>query len=168
MVKCDAHLYAVEEIYITNQAWLKTWLKSKIRNNNDEISDITHDVFIRVLGSGQAQRIQEPKNYLSKIAKGLVIDRFRRRAIEQAYIESIASRPLLETPSEEERYIIIEKLIRIEAMLHSLPARTREIFIMSNIEGIPYRDISLKLGISMKTISKHNKTALVKFALAAI
>ncbi|WP_368759051.1 sigma-70 family RNA polymerase sigma factor [Pseudomonas aeruginosa] len=167
-MKCEVHLYAVEEIYIANQAWLKKWLKTKIRDSNDEISDIAHDVFVRVLGSGQAQRIQEPKNYLSKIAKGLVIDRFRRRAIEQAYIESIANHPLLETPSEEERHIIIEKLIKIESMLHSLPTRTREIFIMSNIEGLPYRDISLKLGISMKTISKHNKSALVKFALTAI
>jgi len=73
-----------------------------------------------------------------QIAKGLVVDGHRRRQIEQAYLEALASRPEAYAPSPEERTIALNALLRICAVLDGLPPKVRETFLLSRFEGLTY------------------------------
>ena len=59
------------------------------------------------------------------------------------------------TPSVEERMIILETLHRIDAMLDGLVPRVRSAFLLSQLEGLGYSEIALRLNISERTVKRY-------------
>ena len=126
----SSHTAAVQNIYEQHHSWLHGWLKGKLHNACDA-ADVAHDTFVRILGGRHAAQIVEPRDYLATIARGLVIDRYRRHAIEQAYKQTLAERPEAIALSEEDKAIIIETLVAVDKALSALGERARRIFMLS-------------------------------------
>ena len=74
-------------LYQSHHAWLSSWLRSRV-GCHEHAADLAQDTFVRVLRARQASPLKEPRAYLSAIARGLMIDQFRRRALERAYQEA--------------------------------------------------------------------------------
>lgn len=162
-----SHTAAVQHIYEQHHSWLHGWLKGKLHNACDA-ADVAHDTFVRILGGRHAAQIVEPRDYLATIARGLVIDRYRRHAIEQAYRQTLAERAeRAETTaiSEEDKAIIIETLVAVDKALSSLGGRARQIFMLSQIEGLTYQQIADRLQVSLTTVKKHMIRALTECSL---
>ena len=159
-----SHTAAVQHIYEQHHSWLHGWLKGKLHNACDA-ADVAHDTFMRILGGCHAGQILEPRDYLATIARGLVIDRYRRSAIEQAYKQSLAERPEATAISEEDKAIIIETLVAVDKALSELGQRTRHIFMLSQIEGLTYQQIAERLQVSLTTVKKHMIRALTECSL---
>lgn len=145
---------AIHTLYSDHHGWLKSWLRRRV-DCADQVADLSHDTFVRVLRAGMAAQIEEPRSYLSKVAGGLLVDFFRRRAVEQAYLSMLASLPESELPSLEAQAIIVESLLLIEAMLGRLKPSVREAFLLAQIEGLTYPQIAERLGISLRTVSNY-------------
>jgi len=144
----------VAELYDAHHGWLYKWLRAKMGNACDA-ADLAHDTFLRVITNRNVAPLREPRGYLATIANGLMIDRFRRQALENAYLEALAIYPEPETISQETHAIIIETLIAIDRMLDELGPRTRQIFLLAQLEGLRYVDIAKRLGVSLPTVKKH-------------
>lgn len=94
----------VQNLYCEHHGWLHRWLDRKLGNASDA-ADLAHDTFIRLLTrQNPASLGAEPRALLTHIAKGLVIDRWRRQDVERAYLETIAHLPEPEVPSPETRW----------------------------------------------------------------
>jgi RNA polymerase sigma-70 factor (ECF subfamily) len=151
----------VHHLYSEHHGWLQSWLHRKLGNRCDA-ADLAHDTFLRLLTRQVVKPLgSEPRALLTHIAKGLVIDRWRRQDIERAYLESIAHLPAAEVPSPETRLLILETLWRIEALLRELPAVTRETFLLSQIEGLTYAQIATRLNVSLITVKRHMRAAFI-------
>lgn len=152
------HIHA---LYSEHHGWLKGWLKRKLGNSCDA-ADLAHDTFVRLLARQVARPLgSEPRALLTHIAKGLMIDRWRHQAIERAYLETIAHLPPAEVPSPEVRWLVLETLWRIEALLRELPEKTRETFILSQIEGLTYAQIADRLGVSLISVKRYMRDAFI-------
>jgi len=103
----------------------------------------------------------EPRALLTHIAKGLVVDRWRRQDVERAYLEAIAHLPQPEVPSPETRWLILETLCRVDAMLRDMPARVRQVFLLSQLDGLTYAQIAEQLQLSLITIKRDMRTAFL-------
>ncbi|MFL7961379.1 MULTISPECIES: sigma-70 family RNA polymerase sigma factor [Pseudomonas] len=160
----SSHTAAIEQIYEQHHSWLYGWLKGKLHNACDA-ADVAHDTFVRILGARNAVQIREPRDYLATVARGLVIDRYRRHAIEAAYLESLSARPEATAISEEDKALIIETLVAVDKALAGLGARTQRIFMLSQIDGLTYQQIALQLKVSLTTVKKHMVRALTECAL---
>lgn len=159
-----AHTAAIEQIYEQHHSWLYGWLKGRL-NDAGDAADVAHDTFVRILAARNATHIREPREYLATIARGLVIDRYRRSAIETAYLQALATRPEASAISEEDRALIIETLMAVDKALAGLGARTQRIFMLSQIEGLTYQQIAVQLQVSLTTVKKHMIRALTECAL---
>ena len=95
---------AVNDLYCDHHGWLKGWLRKRLGNAYDA-ADLAQDTFVRVIKARNALEIREPRPYLSMIAKGLLIDLFRRRSLEQSYLEALAAMPEWQQPSLEEQAV---------------------------------------------------------------
>jgi len=84
-----------------------------------------------------------------------MIDHWRRRDLERAYLDAIAHLPVPEVPSEETRLQIFEALCQIEAMLRDMPVRTRDIFLLAQFDGLTYQQIAQQFGMPLITIKRH-------------
>ncbi len=160
----SSHTAAVQNIYEQHHSWLHGWLKGKLHNACDA-ADVAHDTFVRILGGRHAAQIVEPRDYLATIARGLVIDRYRRHAIEQAYKQTLAERPEAIAISEEDKAIILETLVAVDKALSALGERARRIFMLSQIEGLTYQQIADQLQVSLTTVKKHMIRALTECSL---
>lgn len=156
---------AVHSLYTDHHSWLCGWLRKRL-GCIDHAADLAQDTFIRVLTQRNAPQLREPRAYLSTIARSLMIDMFRRRALEQAYLETLAARPEALDISPETRFLIIETLLEIDQLLDGLGSRTREIFLMSQLDGLSYVEIARQLEVSVNTVKKHAVRALMHCLLA--
>ena len=150
---------AVHSLYENHHNWLCGWLKKRL-GCSENAADLAQDTFIRVLTLRKASELREPRAYLSSIARSLMIDMFRRRALEQAYLETLAAIPEPVDISPETRALILETLLEIDRLLDGLGSRTREIFLLSQLDGLSYVDIGRRLSVSVNTVKKHAVRAL--------
>ena len=149
-----AHAAHLKTLYSEHHGWLYGWLRGKLGNAGDA-ADLAQDTFVRLLGKRDAAPLREPRGYLATIARGLLVDRYRRQALEQAYLEALAQQAEPQSISAEMHAIIIETLLAIDHLLDSLGERTRAIFLLAQIEELSYVDISARLGVSLPTVKKH-------------
>lgn len=148
-----------EDLYRGHHGWLQGWLRRKL-GDAMEAADIAQDVFIRVLTRQQPVRAHEPRAYLSTIARGLVIDHWRRRALERAWLDTLAVLPEAEAPSPENRALVLEALIEIDRMLDSLKPQVRTAFLWAQLEGLSCPQIASRLGVSLATAERYVARAL--------
>ena len=145
---------ALHQLYSDHNSWLKGWLRVRLGNAADA-SDLAQDTFIRVMTARSTAPSREPRGYLSAIARSLLIDKSRRRAIELAYLQALALRPEPVEVSPEVRLSIIEMLMAIDSLLDDLGPRTREIFLAVQLEGLNYVAAGERFGVSVTTVKNH-------------
>ena len=151
----------IHHLYCDHHGWLQGWLARKLGNASDA-ADLAHDIFLRLLTRQTSRSLgSEPRALLTHIAKGLVVDRWRRQDVERAYLETIAHLPEPEVPSPETRWLILETLYRIEAMLRDLPEKSRQAFLMSQIDGLTYPQIAEELGVSLVSVKRYMRDAFL-------
>ncbi|MCA1323450.1 sigma-70 family RNA polymerase sigma factor [Herbaspirillum sp. alder98] len=164
------HSTAVEQVgrlYVSHHGWLVGWLRGKLGSDCDA-TDIAQDTFVRLLGRRVEQDLREPRSYLATIAQGLVVDFFRHRRLERAYLDTIATLPEEHIPSPETRAILLETLCRIDAMLDGMKPIVRRAFLMSQLEGLTYVEIAARLDVTKRTVGNYMTTALAHcYTLAA-
>lgn len=152
----------LHEVYRQHHDWLQGWLRKKTGNTWDA-ADIAHDTFVRVMHKDKlAQLGSEPRALLVHIAKGLVIDHWRHQQVERAYQETLVLLPADAWPSAEEQHLILEALRQIDRLLQNMPAQTRAIFLLAQLEGLPYQQIAEQLGISLITVKRHMRKAYLE------
>ncbi|EJN32557.1 RNA polymerase sigma factor, sigma-70 family [Pseudomonas sp. GM84] len=151
----------VKTLYTEHHGWLQGWLGRKLGNACDA-ADLAHDTFVRLLGRNATAGLgSEPRALLTHIAKGLLVDRWRRQDVERAYLEAIAHLPEPEAPSPETRWLILETLYRVDAMLREMPARVRQVFLLSQLDGLTYGEIAEQLNVSLITVKRDMRSAFL-------
>ncbi len=149
-----------EALYGDHHGWLQTWMRRRL-GNAFEAADLAHDTFVRILAARSPLRIEEPRAYLTTVARGVLVNWYRRQALERAYLDALASTPEALAPSEEQRAIILETLHQIDAMLDALPAPVRRAFLLSQLDGLTYDEIAARIGVSLITVKRYMKRAFL-------
>lgn len=145
---------ALDHLYRSHHGWLHAWLRKRT-GCNEQAADLAHDTFLRLLVRRDDMRgVREPRAYLTTIAHGLMVNHWRRQDIERAYLEALAVLPEAVAPSPEARQLVIEALEAIALMLDGLPARVREVFLLSQLDGLTYPQIAAQLGITVNVVQK--------------
>lgn len=80
-----------ESLYGTHHGWLKSWLTRKLQSAFD--ADDIARTLLRVMVSETLSTIRDPRSFLCTIAKRVMVDLFRRNALEKAYLEMLALMP---------------------------------------------------------------------------
>ncbi|MCP1711318.1 RNA polymerase sigma factor (sigma-70 family) [Kerstersia gyiorum] len=84
----------------------------------------------------------------------MVASHFRRRALEQAWEEVMAGQPEPCCDSVETQYLILESLLAVWKALDGLSLRTRQIFLMAQIDGLSHKEIAAQLGVTANAVQK--------------
>ncbi|MCD0504645.1 sigma-70 family RNA polymerase sigma factor [Bordetella petrii] len=145
----------VRSLYENNHAWLYQWLRRRL-NCGDDAADLVQDTFLRVLRKpDEAAHVREPRAYLTIIARGLLHDHWRRRTLEQAWLETLATLPAATVASPENLLAVRQTLQQLDAMLSGLAPRAREVFVLSQLEGLTYAQIAARLRMSDRTVKRY-------------
>lgn len=144
----------IEQFYADHHSWLRGWLYRRLGHSADA-EDLAHDTFIRVLRSNHnVHELRQPMAFLATVANDLLMNRWRRQAIERAYLEALAARPGAEEPSPEDRYLMIETLLQLDSLLVGLSAPMRQIFFLSQLDGLTYPQIAAQLSLTVAQVQR--------------
>ncbi|MFF7710457.1 sigma-70 family RNA polymerase sigma factor [Pseudomonas sp. NPDC007930] len=156
----------VERLYTDHRHWLATWLRRRL-GCDERAADLTHDTFMRLLSARQATPINEPRAFLTTLAKRVLFNHYRRQDLERAYLASLALLPEALAPSEEERAILWETLVALDELLSGLAPTAKRAFLLAQVDGLSQAAIALELGISLATVKRHLHKAAMRcyFAL---
>jgi RNA polymerase sigma-70 factor (ECF subfamily) len=143
------------DLYRDHRCWLEGWLRRRMSNGHDA-ADLSQDTFVRLLASSQSiADLQEPRAYLATVGKRLLTNFYKRRSLEQAYLNALALLPEDCVPSPEQRWILLETLQALDELLDGLPRPVRRAFLWSQLEGLTYQDIAERLSVSERTIKRY-------------
>ena len=165
--KADRPHKQVEQLYKNHHSWLHKWIRQKI-GCHDTAADLAHDVFLRIISRKNTITLDSfagAQRYLRTIGNGLCVDMWRKKAIEQAWLESVTHQPQQLAISAEQHTLIVETLCEIDQMLQRLPTKVANAFIMSQIDGLTYQQIALKFEVSVRMVKKYMARAMLECVL---
>jgi RNA polymerase sigma factor (sigma-70 family) len=145
----------LHDLYRDHRGWLEGWLRRRMGNACDA-ADLSQDTFLRLLASSQRiADLHEPRAYLMTVGKRLLSNFYKRRSLEQAYLNALASLPEDCVPSPEQRWLLLETLQALDELLDGLPRAVRRAFLWSQLEGLSYQQIAERLNVSERTIKRY-------------
>jgi RNA polymerase sigma-70 factor (ECF subfamily) len=151
---------ALHTLYTSHHSWLLGMLNRRMRNRSDA-QDITSETFLQVVDSSLDPRsFQEPRAFLTTIAKRILFHFQRRQMLERQYLESMAALPMPSVPSVEDQALVIEAIAEIDRILHGLPLPVRTAFVYSQLDDMPHEEIAARLQVSVRTVSRYLTQAL--------
>lgn len=151
----------VHRLYVAHHGWLNGWLRRQL-DCSQNAADLAQDTFVRVLAKDlDVALLREPRAYLHTIARGLLFNHWRRRQLAQAYLDALALQPEPLAPSPEAQALVVETLLQVDALLHRLPPRVRHAFLLSQLDGLTYREIAERLAVSERMIKKYMAQAML-------
>lgn len=159
------------EMYLTYYSKLVRFAREFVILEEDA-ENITQDVFTDLWERRDSMDHVENMNaYLFRLVKNRCLDHLKHKIFEQKYVE------VMQTSFEIELNLKLQSLDRfdgsdmsvgndteilVRAAINSLPKRCRDIFLLSRMEGLKYKEISERLGISVNTVECQMGIALKK------
>lgn len=148
----------IKGLFLAHQRELQAYLTRKLRNA-DTAADLTQETFLRFAERKQgdgAPAITHERSYLYRTARNLALDYLRRERGRQTDIcDTALNSAVDDAPSPEQIVSDRDDLAAVRAAILELPARTRQIFVLTRIKGLTYREAAIKLQISDSSVQKH-------------
>jgi len=119
--------------------------------------DLVQEAYTRLLKAKETGRLTYAKAFLFTAARNVAIDVFRRRrVVTHEELSDLAAMPVLdEVPGVAETS---ERAHRLEVLIeavNTLPERCREVMVLRHVDGLTYKEIAGRLGISTETVKVH-------------
>jgi len=123
--------------------------------------DIAQETWLLIDHSGAVSDLHNPSGYLFRIAGNLAIDYLRlqsRRKLSPLEIEAVLH--ISDEPSPEQTAIDRSELRLLVDVIAGLPARQRQILLMSRLENKTHSVIAEHFDVSTRTVEFELKRAL--------
>lgn len=161
IVEIEAQL-PLESLYSEHHGWLYAILYRRLGNTADA-ADLAHDAFVRLLVKPRSfDGMRGARAYLGSVARGLCVDLWRRRDIEQAWLDTLASQPEGTVPSAEQQVIVLQALSDVDAMLRRLPENVASAFIKTMVHGMTGKEVAAQLNVSERTVRSYLSHAMLE------
>jgi RNA polymerase sigma-70 factor, ECF subfamily len=152
--------------FINHQQDLLSFLSFKMRCA-ETAEDLVQETYLRIANYPDPNAIDNPRAFFFRIADNLALDHLRKRAVRDRFTvrdinsEKEVSRAAASHALEPVVAVnAIQQLERLEQLIADLPPIRQQVFLLSRVEGLNYKAIALKLGISERTVENHVYKAL--------
>lgn len=128
---------------------------------HDGAEDVVQKLWLKIQAVRDDPPIDNPRAYLHRLAHNVAVDHVqgdKRR--QDVHAEAMALlHHGVEGISGERIALARDELARVESVISALPTSTRDMFLLSRMEGMPQREIAAHLGVSRPTVEKHLRRA---------
>ena len=129
--------------------------------DGDEAKDVLQEVFLALWQNRSVLEIHTSLSaYLRRAILNRVLKRVDRKQVIAMYYDRLLAGLDGGTDSTAELVALHELEARLAAGLDTLPAKMREVFEASRMEGLTHEQIAERFGISKETVKSQIKNAL--------
>ena len=154
--------------YIYELFYPRLWyfVKEYIKNEQDS-KDIMQDIFMTLWEKRDSLKADTNLNaYLFTLAKNQCLNYLKHKQVMEKYAkEAETEQEMMLTyyamNAFDPEQMDIESLeLMVEEAIKQLPEQCRKVFELDRFEGLKYKEIAQKMGISVKTVEAHISNAL--------
>lgn len=131
---------------------------------SEEASDLVHEAFARMLRLEAFQSLRKPEAFLSRVLRNLLIDRSRRLARKALHVSADEAAEIPVRADQADAIELEEMRERYRDLVARMPPRTREVFLLHRIDELSYKEIAVRLGISVRTVEWHVAEAITRIS----
>jgi len=134
--------------------------------NLPDSESVVQDVFLRLWQNRMEISITSSlQNYLFKSVKNHCVNFLDHERIKTRY-QNIVIQNEADRSDYGEFFPELDLMKRIESAIEALPPKRQEIFRMAREQGLKYREIADRLGLSVKTVETQMTMALKQLRIA--
>jgi len=128
---------------------------------SDDAESIVQDIFVKLWSKRNELDPSKSLNaFLYTIAKNEIYGHLRKLLVRRKYLEEF-SYLLNDDSAATDQPIEFDELKRsVNELIDTMPEKRREIFLLSRHEGLSYKEIAKRLGISENTVDSQIRNAL--------
>lgn len=158
------HASEVEDLYRSEHRRLEAQITRRLGNSHSA-RDLVHDIFLRLCE--KAERLTITPAYLSASARNAAIDHVRSEQVKRDFVTLVVPDQFVVPSVTPLQNLEAKDAARlIDNVLRQLPDRTRHIYLLHNVYGKNYREISYAVGVSISAVEKHIAKALLAMRTA--
>ena len=155
----NAFKFLFEKYYIPLCRYVYTFTK-----DNEESEEITQEVFINIWNNRKKISITTSvSSYLYSSVRNHAINSLKKNSrYNTQSLENITELEIANEEPELDEFQFIQMEKKCSEALESLPDRCREVFLLSRIDNLKYKEIAEQLNISIKTVESQMSIAIKK------
>lgn len=162
----------IADIFRKYQAQLKGFIAKRVSSKEDS-EDILQNVFYQFMKSDQEDNsIEQIAAWLYSVARNQIIDRSRKHREEEmpylsnneddgTFLKELSELMPDEDQSPEMDFIRSTVWEELENALLELPGEQRTVFELTELEGIPFKEIAESTGIPVNTLISRKRYAIL-------
>ncbi len=164
----EARKSNITEVINTYSKRLMGFIRKRVTNEADA-EDILQDVFYQFIGN--TKPIEQLTSWLFTVTRNKIIDRQRKHKpdlLEDMYSDADGEstfdwKEMFPDDSNNPETEYLRNLFweALNAALDELPAAQREVFILNEIEGIPFKTIAEQSGETINTLLSRKRYAVL-------
>lgn len=146
----DPPNHPLGELFYTRRGDLRA-IARRIVGHTDTAEDVLQDAYLKLIEGARTREVLNPFGYCCQVVRNVALDYCRRRVVDSSYILSSSDGELPEVAGGRQADVGIDErrlLERIDAVLDTLPGRTRLVFEMYRLHGKTQREIAKAIGVS--------------------
>ena len=156
----------VEQLFERHAGALRLFLSAR-SVGSDETEDVLQELFTRLMGThGLEEKMADStgsnRSYLLSMANGLMVDRWRKQQVRDAYREdqSEIGQGDVDTRSPEQIVAAQLELEAIKAVILDMPLNWRVALLLQRMRNMSYEEIALHMGVQVKQVDNYLVRAL--------
>ena len=152
----------IEKTFVKEKSALFNFIR-KFVSSREDAEDILQDVFYQFISYANIELIERVNGWLFKAARNKIIDKSRKKRTErfteqvretfdgeeifsmEDFLPSIGLTP-------DELFLKDEFNEKFETALNELPPEQRDVFLMNEVDGFSFNEISEITGLSVNTL----------------
>lgn len=120
--------------------------------SREDVDDVVQDAYLAISRLDGVAHIEHPRAYFFTVVRNALLQRLRRERVVRIDSLSEALAVADDAPNPERQSTSRMELERVRRIIEALPPRCREIFVLRRIQGVPQREIALRLGVTEKVV----------------
>jgi RNA polymerase sigma factor (sigma-70 family) len=148
--------------FLDNESAIKGFLRRFLYKQED-IDELAQETFLRAYRATNGRDVDSPRAYIFQVARRLAFDELSRKT--RKFTDYLAEVDDCEDSCSHALEDEMEGRQQIELYFEAiskLPQECRQIFLMRKVQGLPYKVIAKKLGITTKNVEYHLTLGVVR------
>ena len=132
---------------------IRSWFTSRASVPRAEVDDLAQEVFLRLLRYSDDVAVENPQGYLFRIAANVANEWRDRSRVRQPHDRSWLDELQIDPAEQPDNTVFQNRVSKhLQGAVDKLPKRQRDVLLLHVNEGLTYKQIADRLGVTYRIV----------------